>query len=703
MKAYPPAKVRNVALVGHGGAGKTTLCEALALCAGAITRPGRVEDGTTISDFEPEEHSHGMSTSAALAALEWRGYKVNIIDCPGYADFVAEALGALAVADLAVIVLSAVDGVEVQTEVMWKAASQLGVPRLVFVNKLDRERANFSQVLEQLHSAFGAGVAPLELPIGEEQLFNGVADLLSDTAFTYEPGKTQPSSGPVPEAIAGQEHAVRDSLVEGIVVADDDLMARYLEGEPIESEELSKTLARGVTSSQVFPVVCGSATRLVGVDRLLDFICDVAPSPLDRPPAVVRAPTDDGAGEPVNVPCDPAGQVLAHAWKTIADPYVGKITLFKVLSGTVRPDAVLFNPRSKADERLHALFSLRGKEQLTLPEVQAGDIGAVAKLAATNTGDTLAPKTTPVTVLPPSGAEVLAEATYPALSIAIRPKSKADEDKLMTALHRLQEEDPTLVVVRNDETHQTVLSGAGEAHLAISMERLSRKFGVAVEPEDLVIPYRETVTSTAEAEGKYKKQTGGHGQFGVASLRVEPLERGAGFEFVDNIVGGVIPRQYIPAVQKGAEEAMADGGVFGWPVVDVRVTCFDGKHHPVDSSELSFKMAGALALREALAKSSPVLLEPLSLLEVTVPNVYQGDVLGDLNSRRGRVQGTETAEPGESVVIALVPTAEIVRYAIDLRSLTGGRGRFKARHDHYEVMPQNLWDKVRRERAGAEK
>ena len=393
------------------------------------------------------------------------------------------------------------------------------------MNKLDRERANFSHVLQQLHSIFGAGVAPLKLPLGEELAFHGVADLLSDTAYTYEPGKGSASSGPIPEAIQEQEHAVRDSLVEGIVVADDDLMARYLEGDPIGAVELSKTLARGVATSAVFPVVCGSATKLVGIDRLLDFICDVAPSPLERPPAAVRAPTDDGAGEVVRVPCDPAGQPLARVFKTIADPYVGKISLFKVLSGTVRPDAMLFNTRSKADERLHALFSLRGKEQLQLPEVLAGDIAAVSKLAATNTGDTLAPRNTPASVVAPV-ASGIAGVGAPALSITIRPRSKADEDKLMTALHRLQEEDTTLVVVRNDETHQTVLSGAGETHLAISMERLSRKFGVAVESEDLVIPYRETVASTAEAEGKYKKQTGGHGQFGVASLRIEPMNAG---------------------------------------------------------------------------------------------------------------------------------------------------------------------------------
>jgi elongation factor G len=719
MKAYPPAKVRNVAFVGHGGSGKTTLTEAVLLCGGAINRAGRVEDGTSVSDFEPEEHSHHMSTSLSLAALEWRDYKINILDTPGYADFVPEALAALSVADLAVFVVSAVDGVEVQTEVTWRAAAALGIPRLIFMNKLDRDRSDFSNVLQQLHDSFGAGVAPLELPIGEEHDFHGIADLLTDTAFFYETGKCVATKGPIPDSIAEREHTVRDSLVEGIVVADDDLMTRYLEGEEeISAEELAKTLARGIVSSQVFPVICGSAGKLVGIDRLLDAICDVAPSPLERPPALVQA----AGAEPVEVALDPAGQPLALVFKTVADPYVGKISLFKVVSGTVRPDAVLFNPRSKSEERLHALFTLRGKEQLPLSEVPAGDIGAVAKLASTNTGDTLTPRNQPVTLVRPSlpgtagaaaatsgdgyvdgGATWLAEAGLPVLSIAIRPKSKADEDKLMTALHRLQEEDPTLVVRRDDETHQTVLSGTGEAHIGIAMERLARKFGVAVESEDLVIPYRETVTSTSEAEGKYKKQTGGHGQFGVASLRIEPRERGDGFEFVDNIVGGVIPRQYIPAVQKGAEEAMADGGVFGWPVVDIRVTAFDGKHHPVDSSELSFKMAGALAVREALAKAGPVLLEPVSLLEVTVPNAYQGDVLGDLNSRRGRVQGTESGQPGESIITALVPTSELVRYAIDLRSLTGGRGRFKAHHNHYDVMPQNFWDKVRRERASSEK
>ena len=701
MKAYPPEKVRNVALVGHGDAGKTTLAEAMLLCSGAIGRAGRTEEGTAALDFEPEEHTHHMSTSLALAALEWRGYKVNVLDCPGYADFVPEALAGLSVADLAVLVVSSVDGVEVQTQILWKAAEELGIPRLVFLNKLDRERSDFSSALQQVQASFGAGIAPIQLPLGQEQALSGIADLLTDTAFTYSSGKCAGAAGPVPGEIADREHSEHDAMVEGIVVADDDLMARYLEGEEITIDELSKTLARGVVSGQVFPVLCGSATKLVGVDRLLDAICDVGPSPMERPAVSVHAP---GSEEEVEVAPDPAGSPLAWVYKTVADPYVGKISLFKVASGTVRPDAVLYNPKSKSEERLHALFTLRGKEQLPLTEIAAGDLGAVAKLTATNTFDTLAPRNMPVErVQGPGQAGWIAEIGAPVLSVAIRPKSKADEDKLMTALHRLQEEDPTLQVRRDDETHQTVLVGTGETHLAIGMERLSRKFGVAVEHEDLVIPYRETVTATAEAEGKYKKQTGGHGQFGVASLRVEPMERGAGFQFVDNIVGGVIPRQYIPAVQKGAEEALADGGVYGWPVVDVRVTCFDGKSHPVDSSEMSFKMAGALAVREALAKASPVVLEPLSLLEVTVPDAYQGDVLGDLNSRRGRVQGTEPAGRGESLITALVPTVELVRYAIDLRSLTGGRGRFRTHHSHYEVMPSSFWDKVRRERAAAEK
>ncbi len=682
MRAYTPGRIRNIALVGHGGSGKTTLTEAMLHCSGAISRPGRVEDGSTATDFDPEEQKRGLSVSVALAPLEWDDHKINVLDCPGYADFAPEALAALRVADMAVFVVSAVEGVEVQTEIMWKAAAELRLPRLIFVNKLDRERASFERTLQQLQETFGAGIAPLELPIGEESSFRGVADLLSDTAIIYDAGKA--SSGPIPDEMAVREHSVHDSLVEGIVVADDDLMERYLEGEIPSVKQLEETLAHGVASAQVFPVLCGSATRQVGVDRLATFVCEIGPSPLDRPPVSVTAGATSS-----EVPPDPDGQPLAWVWKTVVDRHVGKISLFKVLSGALRADDVLVNSRTHADERMHGLFSLRGKEQVPAEGFSVGDLGAVAKLADVLTGDTLAPKGTPVSVPAVPVPE-------PALTIGIRPRSKGDEDKLMTALHRLQDEDPVLTVRRDDETHQTLLGGSGETHLAIVTERLARKFGVEVETEPLVVPYRETITGTAEAEGKYKKQTGGHGQFGVANIRMAPRDRGAGFEFVDEIVGGAIPRQFVPAVQKGIEEAMASGGVHGWPVVDVSVTLFDGKFHTVDSSEMSFKMAGSLAFREALAKAGPVLLEPVSRVEVVVPSAYQGDVMGDLNGRRGRVQGSENGDDGESVITALVPTSEILRYAIDLRSTTGGRGRFHAEHDHYDPLPQHLWSSVSR-------
>jgi elongation factor G len=685
VNSYPPAKIRNVALVGHGGSGKTTLVEALLAGSGAIARAGRTGEGTSTTDFEPEEVKRGISISLATAPVERDGHKINLLDTPGYADFIGEVVAALSAADLAVLVVSAVEGVEVQTEAVWRIADDMGLPRMIFVSKLDRERSSYERTLEQLRETFGAGIAPLELPIGEEAGFRGVADLLSDTAIFYEDGGS--SRGPIPDEMGQLEHQVHDNLVEGIVVADDDLMERYLEGEVPSPKELGDTLAKGVAAATVFPVVCGSALKGVGVDRLASLICEIGPSPLDRPPVTVSA----GGGKQEVRP-DPEGQPLARIFKTVADPYVGKISMMKVVSGTVRPDAVLINPRTHADERLHSLFTMRGKEQVPVPEGVSGDIVAVAKLSDAATGDTLAPKGTPVVVQGPPPMS-------PVLSIAIQPKSKGDEDKLMTALHRLQDEDPALVVTRNDETHQTVLSGMGETHLSVAAEKLQRKFGVEVLTEDVKVPYRETITRPAEAEGKYKKQTGGHGQFGVANLRIAPLERGAGFEFIDKIVGGAIPRQFIPAVEKGIVEAMAQGGVYGFPVVDVQVTCYDGKYHSVDSSEMSFKMAGALGFRAALEQAGPVILEPISELEVTVPPAYQGDVLGDLNSRRGRVQGTESANNQEQVVIALVPTSEVQRYAIDLRSITGGRGRFSLRHHHYDVLPQHLAERLVKQRS----
>jgi elongation factor G len=680
VASFPSGKIRNVALVGHSGAGKTTLAEALLYTSGAIQRMGRTEDGTTTCDYEPEEVKRGISASLALAPFANDEFKINIIDTPGYVDFISEVQAALSVADLAVVVVSAIEGVEVQTEVVWEMAAELGLPRLVFVNKLDRERADFDQTLEQLKSTFGAGIAPLELPIGSEASFVGVADLLTDTAITYD--GINATVGEIPSDLADQEHRVHDDLVEGIVVADDDLMERYLEGDTITTKELEETLAHGIASGTVFPVVCGSAAKGIAIDRLATLICEIGPSPLDRPSVVVRA-----GDKETQVKIDPSGDPLARVFKTIADPFVGKISLIKVVSGTLRPDIVLTNTRARSDEKLHALQMLRGKESQPVPDAQAGDIIAVAKLTEAQTGDTLAPKSMPVVVesLPRPPA---------LLSIAVHPKAKGDEDKLMTALHRLREEDTSLHVRRDDETHQTVLSGAGETHLAIVAEKLLRKFGVDIQTEELKVAYRETITHLAEAEGKYKKQTGGHGQYGVASLRVEPLPRGEGFAFVDQIVGGAIPRQFIPAVEKGVVETMGMGGHYGFPVVDIKVTCFDGKYHSVDSSEMSFKMAGSLGLREALEKAGPVMLEPYSRVEVTVPPQHQGDVLGDLNSRRGKVLGTEPGPAGTQVVIALVPTSEMLRYATDLRSLTAGRGRFTVAHDHYDPVPAPLVDRL---------
>jgi elongation factor G len=687
VNTVPSAKIRNVALIGHGGSGKTTLAEALLVAAGVLTRAGRTEDGTTVCDFEPEELKRQISVSLALAPFLFEDCKINVIDTPGYADFVAEVEAGLSVADLAVLVVSAVEGVEVQTEETWRLAAELGLPRLVFVNKLDRERADFERTLDQLRERFGSGIAPLELPIGSEADFNGVADLLTDTAITYLGAKS--TTGPIPEHMSELEHRVREALIEGIVVGDDELMEKYLEGEVPSTEELEATLAHGVAAASVFPVVCGSAVTGVGVDRLASLICEIGPSPLSRGSFKVQAGNDT-----IELPRDPDGPPLARVFKTIADPFVGRISLMEVLSGTLRPDMTLYDSRNHTEEKLHALQVMRGKETQPTSAAPAGDIVAVAKLSGVLSGDTLAPKNQPVVAEGP-------RLRTPILSIAVHPKAKGDDDKLMTAIHRLQEEDTALLVRRDDETHQTVLSGMGDTHLAIVCEKLNRKFGVAVETEAVLVPYRETITKSAEAEGKYKKQTGGHGQFGVANLRVEPLERGEGFEFVDAIVGGAIPRQFIPAVEKGVQEAMVQGGYFGYPVVDVRVTCFDGKSHSVDSSEMSFKMAASIGFKEALAAAGPVVLEPVSRLEVTVPAAYQGDILGDLNSRRGRVLGTEAGEHGEQVVIALVPASEIQRYATDLRSLTGGRGRFAVRHDHHEVVPAPLAERLAKQAAEA--
>ena len=686
MLSYPTERIRNVVLVGHGGAGKTTLAEALLARAGVVPRAGRVDDGTSLLDTEPEEVRRKISLSLAIAPFEWKTpsgdtYKINLIDSPGYADFVGEVEAAMAVADLALFVVSAVDGVEVQTELLWRRAAALHLPRMVFVNKEDKERADFAAVLAQLSRAFGSGIVPLEFPLGEASALHGVADVLTEEALEYEAGGVHHAEA-LPSDVVAQEHRMHDALVEEIVSGDDDQLEHYLAGDELTIADLERTLAREVLDCSVFPVLLGSAATGVGVDRLADFICDLGPSPADRP-AMVSA-----GDELVPVTADVNARPLAYVFKTIADPFVGQLSVFKMLSGRLTADDHLVNSRSGADERLHGLFALRGKEQSPITEVVAGDIGAVAKLANSHTGDTLAPKGMPVNVVAP--VHVVAQ-----YGVAIVARTQADDDKLGSALTRLMAEDPVLLVDHIEETRQTVLRGIGETHVTVVIERLARKFGVNVDSVDVRVPYRETITAPAEAVGRVKKQTGGHGQFAVANLRVAPLPRGGGFEFHDAVVGGAIPRNYIPAVQKGIEEAMSHGGVHGFPVVDVRVECYDGKFHAVDSSEMAFKTAAAQGFRDALAAGGVAVLEPVSLLWVAVPSAYEGDVMADVNARRGRVQGTDAAEHGEHEIGAFVPTSELIRYAVDLRSMTGGRGQFTVQHHHYDVLPAHLMNKAK--------
>ena len=696
MKPFPTDKIRNVAVVGHSGSGKTTVAEALLFGAGVIPRPGSVEDGTTVCDTEAEETKRTMSLSLAVAPLEWtasdgESYKVNLIDTPGYADFVGDVDAALSVADLALVVVSAVDGVEVGTESAWRMCAELGIPRLVFINKQDKARADFHRVLDELRSAFGTGFVPLELPLGEEERFHGVADVLTDQGLEYASGGRHHTE-PLPDDVVEEEHRLHDEVVEEIVSGDDEQLERYLSGEVPSATELERTLAQEVLDGIEFPVLVGSAITGVGIDRLADFICELGPSPAQRSRTVQAGSGPDGVE--VEVAADPSAKPLAYVFKTVADQFVGQVSLFRVLSGSVAVDDRLVNTHSSTEERLHALFHVRGREHLTTDRVVAGDLGAVAKLAATTTGSTLAPKDSPVRVPARPGAP-------PSFGLALNPCTQADDDKLSAALGRLLSEDPNLVVERHEETGQTVLMGAGDTHVAVALERLARKFGVNVDTEEVRVPYRETIVGSAEAEGKVKKQSGGHGQFAVANLRVSPTPRGHGSEFVSSIVGGAIPKQYVAAVGKGVDEAMATGGVHGFPVVDVRVECYDGKTHSVDSSDMAFRTAGAIGLREAMAKAGAAVLEPISMLTVTVPEGYQGDVLGDVNARRGRVLGTSASDDGRHEIVAQVPAAEIQRYAVDLRSLTGGRGTFVAVHDHYELLPDHLVARVKQQLSDA--
>jgi elongation factor G len=681
VKTYDAGSIRNVLLVGHGGAGKTTLAEALLFASGAITRMGTVEDGNTVTDFEPEETKKQISVSLALAPVEWRDVKINVLDAPGYADFIGDVRAALRAADTCLFVVSAVDGVEVQHEVVWEMAAEAGLPRAFFVNKLDRERASFERTVDQLTKAFGTQVAPLQFPLGEEHDFEGVADLLSRKAYRYPSGPRGQESE-WPDDIAGKADPYREKLAESVAEADDALLEKFLEEGQLSEEEIVGGVKAGLAEAKFAPVLCGAAARGMGVDRMADLIVDAFPSPADRPP--VKVMTKDG--EEQERACDPNGPLTAYVFKTISDPYVGRISVFRTLSGRMRPDSHVLNVTRGADERVGQLFSMRGKEHDNVAEVPAGDIGAVAKLTQTHTGDTLGTKDAPATLPPVEWPE-------PLYALAVEPKTQGDEDKLSTAFARLQEEDATFRVERHPDTHQTVVYGMGEAHLDVMTERMKRKFGVEVVTGPARVPYMETVRTRAPGLGRHVKQSGGHGQYGIAHIEIEPLERGAGFEFVDKIVGGVIPNQFIPSVEKGVVKAMSQG-VTGHQMVDVRVTLHDGKHHTVDSSDMAFQIAGSLAIKDAAEKAGVVLLEPIVDVEVTVPESLTGDVIGDLNAKRGRVMGMDPTGTGKTRIRAQVPQAEMTRYTIDLRSITGGRGAFTMRFSHYEEVPSHIADKV---------
>lgn len=670
--------IRNVALVGHGGSGKTTLIEALLQRAGVIGRMGRVEDGTTVCDTEPESTRRGITLTLGLAPMDWtvsgRTFRINLIDTPGHDDFTLALDAGLLVADLAVLVVSAADGVEPGTERAWARCEALGLPRLLFVTKEDKPNADFHAVLSQLQESFGPSVRALELPLGERHSFRGVADLLADTDREYDDaGRSQ--LVPVPEDLADEQHQRHDELIEEVVSGDDDQLERYLAGDVPSLVEFERTLAHEVADGVIAGVLVGSAITGIGVDALADLICELGPAP--RPATVLVG------GEETSVPADPGAEPLVHVFRTLADPFVGQISLLKVLSGTIGADDHLVNTSTGTEERLRGLFRIRGKEHLPARSLPAGDIAAVAKLVGSATRTLLALPGRPV-LLPD------AVAGPPAFTIALRPLTPSDEDRLPDALRRLCAEDPALAVVQDNETSQVLLRGSGETHVAVALERMARKFGVEAGTEDVRVAYRETIAGAVEVEGKAKKQSGGHGQFAVTRLRVSPAARGAGFHFVDKTVGGAIPRNYLPAVERGLEEAMRTGGLHGHRVVDVRVECVDGKHHPVDSSDMAFRTAAAHGLKEALAKAGTVVLEPISALTVTVPDGYRGEVLADLSARRGHVLGTQLRTDGTHEIQAMVPESELVRYVIDLRSSTGGRGSFSTAHDHYDVLPDHL-------------
>jgi len=672
-------QIRNVVLLSHQGAGKTSLTESMLFSSGAIQRLGDVENGTTTSDYDPLEVERHMGINLSLLTFEWQGVKLNLIDTPGYADFIGEVRSGLRVTEGAIVVICAASGVEVGTEQMWNDAEKTNLPRLIFVNKMDRDNADFFSTLEGIQAQLSPRCLPLQLPIGSQSDFQGIIDLVAMKAYI---GATS-QEAEIPSTLREQAEASREKLVEAVVEIDDELINKYLEGEPISNEEILDAIKKSTIAGKLVPVFAGSALQGIGTQQVLNGICYCLPSPEEKD-AFVAKNVSTGNQEEVNPNSE--SPLSSLVFKTSADPYVGKLSYFRVYSGVISSNSQVWNANKNSMERIGQLFTMLGKNQQPVPQVAAGDIGVVARLSLTTTGDTLCAREHPVIF---SGIE-FPEASF---SMAIQPQTKSDLDKMSTVLPRICEEDPSLQIRREADTNEFIISGVGDSHLEIVKGKMRRKFGVEVKLDPPKIPYKETITMSTKAEYKHKKQSGGHGQYGHVFLELEPLPRGEGFEFTEKIFGGAIPQNYIPSVEKGVNEAKQEGVLAGYPVVDVKVSLYDGSFHPVDSSDIAFKIAGAQAFKKGLSEGQPVLLEPIMNLKVTVPETYTGDITSDLNTKRGRMLGINPGN-GINVIEAQAPYAELLSYATDLRSLTQGRASFVMEFDHYEEVPAHLSQKI---------
>ena len=678
MKVYAGKDVRNVGIVGHGDCGKTTLASALLYTAGATNRLTSVDEGNSVTDYDEEEINRKVSVSSTLAHVEWGGVKINLIDTPGYNIFINDTKGALIAADIALVVVDAVNGLDVQTEKVWKFADDYGIPKVIFANKMHKERSSIATVTDQVKEVFGVSAIPVQYPIGKEKDFFGVVDLIHMKAYTYEmDGNGKGKAAEIPADIAAEVAAARKQLIEAVAETDEDLMNEYFEEGTLPDDKVVEGLKRAITSGEVVPALCGSALHNIGTDQLLEFLKNDAPSPLD----CGEIATEDGAQK-----VDDAGELSMFVWKTAADAFSGRVTYFKVVSGVLKNDAPVQNHTKEASEKFSRISVAQGKELTHVDEFRAGDIGTVAKLKETLTGDSLGLKESPI-IFPPANIPV------PAIAFAIQPKTRQDEDRLSTAIAKVLEEDAALNFYRDPQTHEHLLAGNGQQHLDVICSKLKKRYNVEVELKAPKIPYRETIRGTADVHGRHKKQSGGHGQFGDCKIRMAPLERGQKFEFVNEIFGGSIPRTYIPAVEKGILETAEKGYLAGFPVVDFKVTLYDGSYHDVDSSELAFKLAGSKAFKLGMAEAKPALLEPVMKVEVVAPAAFAGDLMGDLNSRRGRIQGMDTKGPNQ-IIRAEVPMSEMLTYANELTSMTQGRGSFSVEMGHYDYVPNEIAGKI---------